>query len=148
QPLESLGPLEPPPPEEVMPPMSPAAPVVSPASAASAAAAGPAQPAPSTAPTSTMSPAAVPATTPSPSTMLRIPLQLFAPAEAEAAEEDSLATKIFALGAALKRVVVDENNATAYVHSVQGLLTLTAQRESAEGGLDQKYRQNYLVVVK
>jgi hypothetical protein len=172
QPLESLGPLEPPPAEEGAPSASPSptsATMASPtsrassATGASTAASTPenrtpsppptplaAPPAPSTPPGQSSSPGSsetAPAASPRPTSMLRIPFELFAPAQADASE-DSLADQIFAFGAALKRVVVDENNATAYVRSVQGLLTLTAQREADEGGLEQQYRHNYLVIVK
>jgi Transglycosylase SLT domain len=181
QPLESLGPLEPPPADEEPPSASPSptsatmasppsvasptsgassTPGASVAPSASTAASPPQNRAPSPAPTPIATPSATPAgqspsssgspppaSSPGPTSMLQIPFELLAPAEAEASDH-SLADQIFAFGAALKRVVVDENNVTAYVHSVQGLLTLTAQREGDEGGLEQQYRHNYLLIVK
>lgn len=69
------------------------------------------------------------------------------PAEANASE-DPLAKQIFSLGAALRRVVVDDDNSSAYTRSIQRLLTLIAQRESDDQNLPPQYRQTYLIVVK
>ncbi len=74
-------------------------------------------------------------------------LRWFAPQDANASEYP-LATQIFSLGAALKRVVVKEDNASAYTHSIQRLLTLITQREITDQNLEPQYRQTFLILVK
>ena len=74
-------------------------------------------------------------------------LRWFAPRDAHASEDPNT-TQIFSLGAALKRVVVEEDNATVYAQSIQRLLTLIAQREIADQGLALRYQQTFLVLVK
>jgi hypothetical protein len=65
---------------------------------------------------------------------MRAWFQWFAPRDAYASD-DSKTAQIFSLGAALKRVVVEEDNATAYTRSIQRLLTLIAQREITDQAL-------------
>jgi hypothetical protein len=72
---------------------------------------------------------------------------LLGPSEAEAAETP-LVTELLRIGAALKRVVVDDSNANRYTRSVQNLLTLTARREIDEDGLAPGFRQTYVTLVK
>ena len=88
----------------------------------------------------------MPGTTISPTTM-RTWLRWFAPRDAEASE-DPLATQIFSLGAALKRIVVEEDNASTYAQSVQRLLTLITRREITDQGLAPQYRQTFLALVE
>jgi hypothetical protein len=76
---------------------------------------------------STETPSSSP-TSPGPHDILRTPLGLLGPAEAEAAEGSSLGD-ILDTGAVLQRVVVDDSNASTYKDAVQKLLTLTAERE-------------------
>lgn len=75
------------------------------------------------------------------------PLRLLGPAEAEAAE-NPLVAELLRIGAALKRVVVDDSNASVYARSVQNLLTLTARREINEDGLAPGFRQTYVILVE
>jgi hypothetical protein len=133
-PLESPGPLEVPSPEET----SSAAPT---ASSSPPPASGPSPP-PTAAPTSPPSPVS------SPHAMFWIPLPLLGPTDAEAAE-NPLVAELFSIGAALKRVVVDDSNASVYTRSVQSLLTLTARREfDKDGRLAPRFRQTYVILVK
>ena len=71
----------------------------------------------------------------------------FAPLDADASQ-DPLANQIFGLGAALKRTVVGEDNASIYAQSVQRLLTLITQRELAGQGIAPQYRETFLTLVK
>jgi transglycosylase-like protein with SLT domain len=98
-------------------------------------------PQPTTTPVSPPSPAS------SPHATLWIPLRLLGPAEADAAE-NPLVAELLRMGAALKRVVVDDSNASRYTRSVQNLLTLTARREIDEGGLAPGFGQTYVTLVK
>jgi hypothetical protein len=133
-PLESPGSLEVPSPEET----SSAAPT---ASSSPPPASGPSPP-PTAAPTSPPSPVS------SPHAMFWIPLPLLGPTDAEAAE-NPLVAELFSIGAALKRVVVDDSNASVYTRSVQSLLTLTARREfDKDGRLAPRFRQTYVILVK
>jgi hypothetical protein len=144
EPLESPGPLEAP-----LPDTTPAAastgtlatPLISPSPPASAV---PDRSSPAPVPTST-SPS-TPDTTTGPTTM-RAWFRWFAPRDAHASE-DPTATQILSLGAALKRVVVEEDNATAYAQSIQRLLTLITQREITDQGLAPQYQQAFLALVK
>lgn len=151
EPLESLGPLEAPPgpdtlaPATTIPPAT-SSPAVTPTPEGSSAAVAPKEYNPSPTPGSFVTPEATPTT--STRSMLQIPLLLFGPTDADAAAEDPLVSQILALGAALKRVVVDANNAVVYVRSVRNLLTLIAQHESAETDLQRQFRHNYVLVVK
>ena len=79
--------------------------------------------------------------------MLRMLPGLLGPAEADATE-DPLVSQTLSIGAALKPMVVDEDNAASYVRSVEMLLTLTTQRESDDEGLEARQRRNYLTLVK
>jgi hypothetical protein len=56
--------------------------------------------------------------------------------------------ELLRIGAALKRVVVDDSNASVYTRSVQNLLTLTARREINQDGLAPGFRQTYVILVK
>jgi hypothetical protein len=71
----------------------------------------------------------------------------FAPLDADASQ-DPLASQIFGLGAALKRTVVEEDNASTYAQSVQRLLTLITQRELTGQGIVPQYRETFLALVK
>jgi hypothetical protein len=71
----------------------------------------------------------------------------FAPRDANASE-DPASSEIFRLGAALKRVVVEDDNAGAYTRSIQRLLTLIAQQEIINQNPEPQYRQTYLILVK
>lgn len=102
---------------------------------------------PTSSPTPKSSATAIPSAASSPAAMLRIQEWLFVTADADAAE-DPLAAQIVSLGAVLRRVVVEGDNASSYTRSVENLLTLTAQRELVDKGLEPRYRQNYLIVVK
>ncbi len=149
-PLESLGPLEAPPVEE---PVTPASTLSSGASGEPPGTTSAAMPTASAAAASSMTPLplvtplSTPAAAPSPASALHLPLRWLGPASAEAAE-DPLVTQIHSLGAALMRVVVDEENARAYVRSVRDLLTLTAQYQSADGALEPPRQQDYVVLIK
>jgi len=79
--------------------------------------------------------------------MLRMWLWWSRPAEANASEEP-LATQILSVGAALKHVVVEDENASVYARAVQRLLTLITQRESDDQHLEPRFRQAYLVIMK
>jgi hypothetical protein len=70
-----------------------------------------------------------------------------APRDADASEEP-VSNEIFRLGAALKRVVVEDDNASAYTRSIQRLLTLIAQQEIINENPQPQYRQTYLILVK
>jgi len=59
-----------------------------------------------------------------------------------------MAAQILSLGVALKRVVVEEANASAYAQSIQRLLTLITQREITDQGLAPQYQQTFLSLVK
>jgi len=59
-----------------------------------------------------------------------------------------MAAQILCLGVALKRVVVEEANASAYAQSIQRLLTLITQREITDQGLAPQYQQTFLSLVK
>jgi hypothetical protein len=98
---------------------------------------------PASGPEATTPPSAVP----SPAAILRMLPGLFGPAEADAAE-DGLVGQILGIGAALKRAVVDEDNANSYLRSVETLFALTTQRESDDEGLEARQRRNYLTLVK
>jgi transposase InsO family protein len=78
---------------------------------------------------------------------MRAWFQWFAPRDAYASD-DSKTAQIFSLGAALKRVVVEEDNATAYTRSIQRLLTLIAQREITDQALAPQFQQTFLALVK
>ena len=78
---------------------------------------------------------------------MRTSFRWFAPRDANASE-DPLTTQIFSLGAALKRIVVEEDNASTYAQSIQRLLTLITQREITEQGLVPQYRPTFLALVK
>jgi hypothetical protein len=126
--------------------VTPAAPLISPSPLESPV---PSRSSPAPAPTSTspaMPGATISRTTISPTTMPTWP-RWFAPQDANASEYP-LATQIFSLGAALKRVVVKEDNASAYTHSIQRLLTLITQREITDQNLEPQYRQTFLILVK
>jgi len=105
-------------------------------------------------PSATPTPASTAAATPS-STIVPTPipttmgswLRWFAPREANASE-DPLIMQIFNVGAALKRVVVDSDNAGAYSRSIQSLLTLITQREISAEDLQPQYRRTYLILMK
>jgi hypothetical protein len=101
----------------------------------------PGSPPPTEAPISSPSPAS------SPHETLWTPLRLLGRAQAEAAENPLMA-ELLRIGAALKRVVVDDGNASRYTRSVQNLLTLTARREIDEDGLAPGFRQTYVTLVK
>jgi len=73
--------------------------------------------------------------------MLRMLPGLLGPAEADATE-DPLVSQTLSIGAALKPMVVDEDNAASYVRSVEMLLTLTTQWESGDEGLEARQRRN------
>ncbi len=121
--------------------VTPVAPLISPSPSGSTVPSG-ATPVP--APTS--SSPAMPSTTISPTTM-RTWFRWAAPRDANASE-DPVTNQIFSLGAALKRIVVDDHNVNAYSRSMQRLLTLTTQQEIADQGLEPTYRQTYLMLVK
>jgi hypothetical protein len=130
EPLESRGPFEAPPDDA-----SSAAPSPNPLTL-------PSTPLPPTGPSSSSS------AFPSPDDMLRTPLGFVGPAEADAAEEDSLLEDLLNLGAVLNRVVVNDNNASRYKGSVQRLLTLTASREFSSDGAKVDLKDTYLDLVK
>jgi transglycosylase-like protein with SLT domain len=145
EPLKSPGPVESPVAEETStksiaasPSATPGAPIpaLSPAPA-------PTPVLPESVPASTRAPAAVP----SPAAMIDMLPRLLGPADAEAAE-DPLASRLLSIGAALRRVVVDEDNAPSYERSVETLLTLTTERESNDERLEARQRRNYLVLMK
>ncbi len=145
EPLKSPGPVESPVAEEpstgsfsVSPSATPGA-LISPLSPAPT----PAPSLPESVPVPTMAPIAVP----SPRAMIEILPRLLGPADAEAAE-DPLADQILSIGAALKGVVVSEENAPAYERSVETLLALTTERESDDDRLEPRKRRNYLILMK
>ena len=99
-------------------------------------------------PQPTAAPVSPPSPVSSPHATWWIPLlRLLRPAEAEAAE-NPLVAELLRMGAALKRVVVDDGNASRYTRSVQNLLTLTARREINEDGLAPGFQQTYVILVK
>ena len=140
EPLESPGPIEAPVGEESSSPsVTPGAPVPARSPAPAPTAAVPeAAPAPTTAPVAVPSPAAM---------IEMLPRWLRGAADAEAAE-DSLASRILGVGAALRRVVVDEDNAASYARSVETLLTLTTERECNDERLGPRQDRNYLILMK
>ena len=148
EPLESPGLLEVPVPDNNLSATPAAAPLVTPAvpliSQSPLESPVPSGSSPAPAPPS-ISPA-MPGPTISPTTM-RTWLRWFAPRDANVSE-DPLATQIFSLGAALKRIVVEEDNASTYAQSIQRLLTLITQREITDQGLAPQYRQTFLALVK
>jgi hypothetical protein len=83
----------------------------------------------------------------SPTARLRTWLSWICPADANASEEP-LATQILSVGAALRRVVVEDANASAYSTAVLRLLTLITQRETVAQNLNPRYRQIYLTLMK
>ena len=144
EPLESPGPLEAPVPDTTPAAAStvtPAAPLISPSPTASP---GPSRSSPAPAPTSTFR--SKPDTTTGP-TGMRAWFRWFSPQDASASE-DPMATQIFSLGSALKRVVVEEANASVYAQSIERLLTLITQREITDQGLAPQYQQTFLSLVK
>ena len=143
EPLETLGPLEAPSSATGPTPGSSGTPGILPTP--SPVISGPGVP--TSSPTPKSSATAIPGAASSPAAMLRIQEWLFVTADADAAE-DPLAAQIVSLGAVLRRVVVEGDNASSYTRSVENLLTLTAQRELVDKGLEPRYRQNYLIVVK
>jgi hypothetical protein len=80
-------------------------------------------------------------------TAMRSWFRWLAPRDANASEEPA-SNEIFRLGAALKRVVVEDDNASAYTRSIQRLLTLIAQQEIINENSQPQYRQTYLILVK
>jgi hypothetical protein len=148
EPLESPDLLEAPVPDNnlsAMPPsvplVPPTAPLISPSPLESPIPSGasPIPAPPSISPT-------MPGTTIRPTTM-RPWFRWFAPLDADASQ-DPLASQIFGLGAALKRTVVEEDNASTYAQSVQRLLTLITQRELTGQGIVPQYRATFLALVK
>jgi len=144
EPLESPGPLEAPVPDttpQASFTVTPAAPLISPRPPTSPAADRPSpSPVSSSTSSSTLDTTIGPATT-------HAWFRWFAPRDAHASEDPNT-TQIYSLGAALKRVVVEEDNATAYAESVQRLLTLIAQREIADQDLAPQRQQTFLALVK
>jgi len=90
---------------------------------------------------------AIPDAAASPTALLSGWFWCFGPSDANASE-DPLATQILGVGAALNRIVVDDGNASVYAQSIQRLLTLITQREIDDQGLEPRYRQTYLILVK
>jgi len=144
EPLESPGPLEAPVADATPPAassVSPAAPLISPSPPASLT---PVRPSP--APVSSSTSPSTPDATIGPTTT-HAWFQWFAPPNAHASEDPNT-TQIISLGAALKRVIVEEDNATAYAQSIQRLLTLVAQREIDSQDFAPQHQQTFLDLVK
>jgi len=69
--------------------------------------------------------------------------------EAYAADSaNPMVSQILSLGAKLKRVVVNDGNASGYRANVDRLLDLSGQRQLADGGIDAAQRQVYMTLVK
>ena len=145
EPLKSPGPVESPVAEETSTKSFAASPAATPGAPTPALSPAPAPTPelPESPPASTTAPTAVP----SPAAMIEMLPRLLGPADAEATE-DTLASRILSIGAALRRVVVDEDNAPSYERSVETLLTLTTERESDDERLEARQRRNYLILMK
>ncbi len=96
---------------------------------------------------------ATPAPTPtparsSPTAFLFHWLDLFSPAEADAAESAALMPRLEDVAKRLHRVVVNAENALRYRSDMDNLLELSAERQLAGGGFDDGYRAMYPVLVK
>ena len=64
------------------------------------------------------------------------------------AAEDPLTAQILSLGGKLKRVVVNDNNASRYRSDVERLLELSGQREISKDALEPADRRVYMTLVK
>jgi hypothetical protein len=109
-------------------------PQASPATAAPAAS-------PSAAPSSKSTPAAT-------SGWLRLPLWLFEPSDAAAAETDDLLPRMRQIAGRLRRAVVDPKNAPRYRSDMERLLDLSAENEITASKMDQSYRRTFRILVK
>ncbi len=97
--------------------------------------------------TATPEPSPTPAHS-SPTSFLFHWLDLFSPAEADAAESASLMPRLEDVAKRLHRVVVNAENALRYRSDMNQLLELSAERQLADGGFDNNYRAMYPVLVK
>ncbi len=107
---------------------------------------------PAAASTPTPEPSLEVAPTPAPLSLWRIPLWIFTPADADAAEPAPKKIDVVAqlqnLARKLKRVVANSGNATEYRGNYDQLLHYGAQREIAEENIDYRFRPLYLRLVK
>ena len=114
----------------------------------------PNQPTVADTPTASPTPSETPSSTPIPAPMslLRIPLWMLTPDEADAAESApkkiDLGAKLQDLAKKLKRAVVNSGNAAEYRGNYDQLLQFGAQREIAEENIDYRFRPLYLRLVK
>jgi transglycosylase-like protein with SLT domain len=119
------------------------------APAASPSVEAPDKPSGESAPTPELSPETSP--TPAPLSMLKFPLWVLFPNDADAAEApptNDLVGKLQALARKLKRVVVNPGNAAEYRGNYDQLLQYSAQREIGEENIDPRFRPLYLRLVK
>jgi hypothetical protein len=103
-------------------------------------------PAPSAGPSPAISPSATP--TPQVSGWLRLPWSLVEPREACAGEPAEIVPQLNQVALRLRRVVVDETNASGYRGDMERLLELSVQRQLATSDLDSRFRPAFRLTVK
>ncbi|HVA79293.1 MAG TPA: lytic transglycosylase domain-containing protein, partial [Candidatus Binataceae bacterium] len=80
---------------------------------------------------------------------LRVPLWIFEPADACAAEPIAgIVTELTGVGRRLERVVVDRSNAQRYRDAMDRLLELSTEREIDEANLPARYQAAFRLLVK
>lgn len=97
-------------------------------------------------------PESSPQISPSPMSFWRVPLWVFTPDVADAAEDapqkSDLVSKLQGLAKKLKRAIVTSSNADDYRGDYEQLLRYGAQREIGEENIDYRFRPLYLRLVK
>jgi len=112
---------------------------------------------PSAAPAAAMSPRAEPSpasapsparTPPSPAPTSLLPLGFLQPADAAASETDSLGPRLEGVAARLWRALASQDNVESYRADMSRLLDLSAERESDQSQLDDRYRAMFRVLAE
>ena len=109
-------------------------------------------PAPSSTPTTSATPtsSSTPSSTATPqvSSWLRLPWSMIEPREACAAEPVGIVPELNQIASRLRRLVVDQGNATGYRGDMERLLELSVRRQLAASDLDSRLRPTFKLMVK